>query len=182
MLRLARRSVGPRARNSSRVSEVGGLVHWWTESTILPGMMCSHWPVMPERTCTDTTSRPHLNNHPYALQPMSYSLGPPDTQPSLGTSPLQPYTHPYCPGTHTWETTPHPPTYTQALGTSDSDLCLGTLHSGHTASARIWTNLASLPLPYEWNLPSDRTLPDFTSNLCLITPPWDHPYTPCLCF
>lgn len=59
---------------------------------------------MPERTCTDTTSRPHLNNHPYALQPMPYSLGPPDTQPSLGTSPLQPYTHPYCPGTHTWET------------------------------------------------------------------------------
>jgi len=60
---------------------------------------------MPERTCTDTTSRPHLNNHPYALQPMPYSLGPPDTQPSLGTSPLQPYTHPYCPGTHTLKNT-----------------------------------------------------------------------------
>lgn len=86
---------------------------------------------MPERTCTDTTSRPHLNNHPYALQPMPYSLGPPDTQPSLGTSPLQPYTHPYCPGTHTWETTPHPPltlkpwepqTLTYALGPYTQDI------------------------------------------------------------
>jgi hypothetical protein len=163
MLRLARRSVGPRARNSSRVSEVGGLVHWLTESTILPGMMCSHWPVMPERTCTDTTSRPHLNNNPYALQPMPYSLGPSWHSAFLGYltptalhSPILPW-YAYL-GNYSLGPDLHSSLGNLRLLPMPWDLTLR-----HTASARIWTNLASLPLPYERNLPSDRTLPDFTS-------------------
>ena len=138
-------------------------MHWLTGSTRLPSIMCSYWPVMPERTRTDTTSRPHLNNHPYvpayalllgALLTLSLLLG--YLTPTALHSPILPwyaylgnyYLGPYL----------HSSLGNLRLLPMPWDLTLR-----HTASACIWTNLASLPLPYERNLPSDRTLPDLTS-------------------